>query len=303
MGLAHSQKKLGDIDPRDHLDEDLVSVNSLDAHDLHDLDVAKEFRPRRLPKFQMTVPDDIGKVLEGHSIMDSKSLQHTVADISRLKDQAYETMEFENHLHFKHHLMRRIHLALRRETERVEKRREAKDKSIKDALRKMVKLFTVFINAPFELDLVAKYLTNKRLSHPKVPPLSAGAKIGIQTVAELFVQNVQYLTEASEMKGEKYLRNTLNVIFRLLRQMTPLSICDGKQFSPDVAVGLEPVLSLFRQLADITDEKYKGVFVNRGVESLSRFALARGTVSDVLSLIEVSKIVHSSTLLSVSSFL
>ena len=44
---------------------------------------------------------------------------------------------------------------------------------------------------------------------------------------------------------------------QLLRQLTPLSICDSKEFSPDVAVGLEPVLQLFRGMAEIGNPEYK----------------------------------------------
>ena len=41
MGLESSKLKLGDIPERDPLDEDLVSVNDLDALELHDLLASK----------------------------------------------------------------------------------------------------------------------------------------------------------------------------------------------------------------------------------------------------------------------
>eukprot|EP00466_Bigelowiella_natans_P013068 jgi/Bigna1/133145/aug1.20_g7853 len=256
MGVESSKSKLGDIPDIDHLDEDLVAVNSLSAHELTDIAEAKTFKPLGLPKFSISVPDDIGKVLEGRSIIDQKSLHHTVADISQLKTQAYSTLEFVNSLQFKQHQMKRIHLALRRETERVEKRRESKEKAIKSALRQ------------------------------KVPLLSMGARMGIQTCAELFVQNVQIL-HMTGIAGSDYLPRTLRTLDRLLKMMTPLSICDSQAFSPDVAVGLEPVLQMLRDMADVSNPEYKGAFVNRGVDAMCHFALARGTVSDVLAVVEV----------------
>jgi hypothetical protein len=59
--------------------------------------------------------------------------------------------------------------------------------------------------------------------------------------------------------------------------------------SPDVAVGLKPVLSFFRDLSSYdSSPEYKGEFyMNKGIDAMCKFALARGTVSDVLAVIEV----------------
>ncbi|GAB5354563.1 hypothetical protein AAMO2058_000129300 [Amorphochlora amoebiformis] len=257
MGVQASKANLDNVSNQDHKDEDLVSANSLDVPELKDLPEAKMFKAAGLPGFSAFVPDDVGKVLEGESIIDEKALQNTVSDISRLKDQAYHTMEFINSLHFNHHIMRQIHLSLRKETQRVNLRRRSKEQAIKGVLLK------------------------------KTPLLSVGARVGIHTVSQLFVQNLNFISGINQAEGLLHLRSTLNTIFLILKALTPLSISDSKEFSPDVAVGMEPVLKLFRRLADVADGDYRGRFLQKGVESLSRFALARGTVSDVLSLIEV----------------
>ena len=72
MGIESSKRKLDRVSAQDSNDEDLVALNSLDAHELHDHAATKDFEPRKLPHFSMSIPDDIGKVLEGQGIVDQK---------------------------------------------------------------------------------------------------------------------------------------------------------------------------------------------------------------------------------------
>jgi hypothetical protein len=136
--------------------------------------------------------------------------------------------------------MRQIHQALRHETQRVETWREAKIQAIKSALRS------------------------------KIPPLSVGAKMGIQVAAELFIQNISTLHNAG-VAGKGYLASIMRTFGRMLQLLTPLSICDSHSFSPDVAVGLEPVLRFLRELASYDSNEFKGeynseFYINKGAQ-------------------------------------
>jgi len=120
----------------------------------------------------------------------------------------------------------------------------------------------------------------KRQIEAKTPPLSTAGKFGVRTVTLLFIKFAKTLHKSGVDKD--FLNEMLDLLDIVVRDLKPLSLCDGPKFSPDIAVGLGPMFDYFSSLANKTSKHFSPHLQHKAVEILFRLAIARGSITEIL---------------------
>eukprot|EP01083_Nonionella_stella_P036129 98602_1 len=257
-------------------DETLVSSS---ADDLCDEAYLKTFsnaidRVKKIAKFELEseVPADI--FVKNGECHTAELSQKIMLDISRLTHDpsvsrsTNSVLGFTLSLESQFAVIKQIHSAVLRETQRGKKRLQASSDALKS-----------------RRDAAA-------------PPLSSAAKLGIKSV----VRTLLLLMKAVKQKDEKLIPKVLDLTADLLKDAPPLSLVDGPNFSPDIAEAISPWMDFLRSMATppplsstrppshstVACAPLKDAPARcKAARVLFGVALARGSLLDLLALVDI----------------
>jgi len=253
MGVT--QSIIGNVGLQQETDESLVVLDE----DLFDKTTVRSLTnvtpPATSIKPYVTNPDGIGQTfsdLNQDTVIDSSSVDRLMLDITGLHTCDPKGLVFSEEMRTRQFILSQIHEAIRRETWRVGKRTKARVLQLKQNLE------------------------------AAMPSLTLTAKLGVRVVTQLLLLS---FNETSKKSDPQFLNSTLDVLLAALGNVAPLSLQDGRIFSPDLATSMKPLLDYLEDVA-CGDGKIAGVR-EKAVDVMLSIALARGTVADALSMVDV----------------
>jgi len=111
--------------------------------------------------------------------------------------------------------------------------------------------------------------------------MSLTARLGLNLHTNLFLEFVK--NYHTLILDRRFLVQCLKIVDNTLG-VAPLSLQDGQNFSPDLALAMQPLLDFLAELATTTEDEDLRELV---VGVMVHLALARGSVAEVLALVDV----------------
>jgi len=229
------------------------------------------FRPENEPVGGMFLP--------ALPVLDREVLYHLMKQLHNLKHSSITSSSgggvvqtFLSSLATRRDLFTKIHAAMQRENDVEEKRRQQQHLALEEHLA---------ITAP---------------------PLSTTKRIGLKTV----VRTILILIRSAQRHDPFLVAQILELCAQVLNETPPLSLTDGPEFSPDVGRAVSPLIDFVRAVimseesdsdsdsdsdldADSSAQRLEDarLLQTRAASIVFGVALARGSVSGLLSLIDV----------------
>jgi hypothetical protein len=233
-----------DLSPFDEVDERLAAAGDELFDDVFVTRFSKDLKKTKATSMEVK-PEPIGNIFRQGPVPKSVLLS-LMSEISNIADSASLSRSFvmmERRLF----VLKKVYAATRREVSRDKKRTQASALALKSRIES------------------------------SMPSLSSSVKLGIKAAVRMFLM----LIKTSEKIDRSITLEFLDLINDIVADSPPLSLCDGPDFSPDVAESMAPLIQFIRSLMISQSESYE--VKQQACNILFKFALCRGSVSELLS--------------------